>query len=286
MNTQKTFLITGANSGLGFFTALGIAKSGGEVIMVCKNPIAGEQAKKEIIKRSGNTALHLFITDLSSQTQIRQLAAGIEKSFNKIDALINNAGCNFVKYTCTEDGIEMQFAVNHLAYFLLSNLLLKKLKNSPQGRIINVSSRAHARGNINFEDIGFSKNYSPSKAYNQSKLANILFTYELARKLNDTNVTVNCMHPGLMNTPIGNKNSTLLFSLVWTLFKQLGSNPENASETCVYLATSENIKNISGKYFANKKEIKSSVTSYNQENAKKLWQMSEELTGLKTNNEI
>ena len=286
MKVSGTYLITGANSGLGFHTALHIAKLGGEVIMVCRDSEKGTIAREEITRSSGSKAIHLYIADLSSQSQIRQLAGAVRSAFSKIDVLINNAACNFLHFTQTENGIEMQFAVNHLAPFLLTHLLLDKLRNAEQGRIINVTSRAHARGSLHFEDLNLSNNYSAFAAYNQSKLANILFTYELAKRLQDTSITVNCFHPGLVDTPIGNKNTTWFYSVLWSMIKMFGASPSKSAETGVYLATSDAVKNVNGKYFANCKEIKSSAITYNQKIASQLWQVSEEMTGIKRYNEI
>lgn len=280
MNRLKTCVITGANSGIGFQTALQIANKGFEIILICKDHVKGEIAKNEIIQQSGNPLVYLYIADLSSQTQIRLLAKKIENSFDKVDVLINNAGCNFYFHTLSEDGVEMNLAVNHLAPFLLSNLLLSKMKLSEDARIINVNSRAHSRGKIYFDDLNLTKQYSITISYNQSKLANMFFTYEFAKRLANTNVKVNAMHPGLVDTPIGSKNTISILSLLWKIICWFGTSPEVAAKTSVFMATSQEIKNVSCCYFADCKQIKSSTFSYNEEASKRLWNISEELVGL------
>jgi len=280
MDEQKICIITGASSGLGYHTALKLASLNSVVVLVCKDEVKGAITRNYIVDQTQNKSVHLYIADLSIQQDIRELVEKINSAFPRVDVLINNAACIYVHHTLNEDGIEMQFAVNHLAPFLLTNLLLDNLKKSDQGRIINVSSRAHARGKIHFDNLNFQKDYTFSKAYNQSKLANIYFTYELARKLKDTSVTVNCMHPGLMNTSIGNKNTTLFYSIIWSLIKTIGNSPEKSSKTIIHLAYSPNMDSTSGKYFANCKIIKSSEQSYNINIAKKLWYISEQLANI------
>jgi NAD(P)-dependent dehydrogenase (short-subunit alcohol dehydrogenase family) len=281
MEPKKSFLITGANSGIGYQTALALAKMGGEIILVCRNRQKGEKALKQISKETGNSILHLYIADLSSQKQIRELAKNIQASFNKIDVLINNAATAASALTYTEDSIELQFAVNYLAPFMLSNLLLPLLKAAPQGRIINTSSRGYRLAKLNFEDLYYAKNYSGLRAYNQSKLANIIFTYELARRLKDTNVTANCLYPGLVNTSFANKNTSLLHSFLWYLQRPLGISASKGALTGIYLATSDEVTGISGKYFGKCRPVESLPVTNDLEIAKKLWHVSEKLTGIK-----
>jgi NAD(P)-dependent dehydrogenase (short-subunit alcohol dehydrogenase family) len=220
-------------------------------------------------------------TDLSSQNDIRELAKKINEKYPKIDILINNAGCMSFGYQETEEGIETTLATNHLAYFLLTNLLLPNLEKSNDARIINIASDASKSGKINLNDLNNKQDYSTFKAYSQSKLANIIFTYELARKLkNHENITVNCVNPGnVPNTKLG-QGSNLYANYIKTLPKSEILTPEEGTETTLWLATSNEPKNITGKYFYKKQQIRSSPISYDLELAKKLWDVSAELTNL------
>ena len=192
---EKTCLVTGANTGIGYAISLGLAKMGATVIMVCRNKPRGEAAMTELKEKSGNSSISLFIADLSSQTSIRQLVTDFKTKFGKLDILINNAAVITQNRTLTEDGLETQFALNHLAPFLLTELLLDSLKTSDSARIINISSNAHQTVNINFDDLQSEQSYKPKEVYQRTKLCNLLFTYELARQLNGTHITANCVHP-------------------------------------------------------------------------------------------
>jgi NAD(P)-dependent dehydrogenase (short-subunit alcohol dehydrogenase family) len=275
---RKIFVITGASSGIGYEAALAFSKLSAEVILICKNKEKGQQAKQKIIADSGNSHIHLFIADLSSQSQIRKVAMEISSAFDKIDVLINNAAILSSIFQSTCDQIELQFAVNYLAPFLLTQELLPLIQKSDQGRIINVASRSHLLGYINFDNLFFAKKYSGSLAYNQSKLALVMFTYNLANRLRDTNITVNCMNPGLVNTSFGHKNTPFWYSLFWLFYKQLGKSPAKGIETIIYLAISDHVTHLSGQYFGNKKPIKSSTNSYHQSASVRLWELSVKLT--------
>jgi NAD(P)-dependent dehydrogenase (short-subunit alcohol dehydrogenase family) len=272
----KVCMITGANSGIGLSTAKGLAKLGATLILVCRNKEKGDKALREIQYETQNDKIDLLLADLSSQKSVRDLVSSFKTKYDKLDVLINNAGTYCTKRTFTEDGIETTFAVNHLAYFLLSNLLLDDLKASSSSRIIIVSSGLERQGKINFDDLQCEKGYFFGyRAYSQSKLANILFTYELAHRLAGTRITVNCLHPGFVKTNLIRTRRLITF-----LSSPLQITPEKGAETSIYLASSAEVEGITGKYFANKKETKSSKGSYDESISKRLWEVSAELTKL------
>ena len=273
--TGKVCLVTGANSGIGKPTAMALAEMGATVVLVCRNRDTGEEALREIHQRTGNRSSELLIADLSSQAAIRSLAAQFKEKHDRLDVLVNNAGVVMRKRVLTADGIETTFAVNHLAYFLLTNLLLDVLRKSAPARIVNVASAAHTSGTMNFDDLSGENRYSSWGAYCQSKLANILFTYELAKKLAGSGVTVNCLHPGVIATGLF-RNLPKFIDLVARLFL---TRPEKGAETSVYLATSPEVEGVSGKYFAKKRAVNSSAESNDREEARRLWEASEKLTG-------
>ncbi|MFX1317338.1 MAG: SDR family oxidoreductase [Promethearchaeota archaeon] len=272
---DKICMITGANSGIGKATALSIAKMGAVVIMICRDKNRGENAQKEIINETGNKSVDLFICDLSSQESIYKLAENFKKKYQKLDVLINNAGVVKTKRILTIDGFETTFAVNYLAPFLLTNLLLDIIKESAPSRIINIISGIHKSGSINFDDLQAENKYRSYKAYGQSKLALILFTYELSKKLEGTSVTVNALHPGFTRTNIGRDYSVFIRP-----FTKLSKNPKKGAETSIYLATSPEVEGITGKYFIKKQQKRSSKDSYNEKLAKELWNVSLKLTKL------
>ena len=276
---NKVCLVTGANSGLGKITARVLAQLGASVLMVCRNRQKGELVLNETQAVNNACDLHLFVADLSSLAEIRRLAADINSHFPRIDVLINNAGAINPARSLTVDGLETTFAVNHLAGFLLSNLLLDQLRASTAPRIINVSSHAHKVGNMHFDDLGLEKNFNPMKAYAQSKLANILFTYELVRRLNGKNSGINAVHPGTVNTNFG-KNLSGIGGIIFKSFAFLMRSPEHGAETMIWLATAPELTGVSGKYFFDKKEVRSSRISYDTSIARRLWDISKQLTGI------
>ncbi len=273
----KTCIVTGANAGIGRAITVGLSTMGATVVMVCRNRDRGETALNEIKEESGNDALCLFIADLSSQTSIRQFAAEFKTEYTTLDVLINNAGVIPPKRTETADGLETQFAVNYLAGFLLTNLLLDTLKASAPSRIINISSISHTSATINFEDLQSTQSYNPQHVYPQTKLGNILFTYELARRLDGTQVTANCLHPGVVATKLLNDYKEAS-PLVCLMNKFLYGTPENAARTPLYLASSPEIEGVTGKYFEKRRMVKSSRLSYDLAVADQLWQVSTNLT--------
>jgi len=273
----KICIITGANSGIGKATAIGLTKLNVTLVMLCRSKERGEEAQKEIIELTGNKNIDLFICDLSSQKEIRNFVPEFKSKYDKLHVLINNAGVMLSKRDISIDGFEMNFAVNHLAPFLLTNLLLDVLIKSAPSRIINVGSAAHRMGKIDFEDLQReNKKGRPMGLYGSSKLAMTLVSYELSRKLEGSNVTVNVVHPGLINTNLGRDRSSTSQGFAKKFFKT----PEVGAETSIFLASSPEVEGITGKYYAKKKEKPSSKESYNEEYAKKLWEISEKMTNL------
>jgi len=273
----KICIITGANSGIGKATAIALAKMGATIVMVCREKATGEIAQKEIIELSGNKDVDLFLCDLSTQKEIREFVSNFKKKYQALDILINNAGVMMKKGPISIDGFEMNFAVNHLAPFLLTNLLLDMLKKCAPSRIVNVSSGAHKMAKLDFDDLQ-SENTKPRfmRIYGNSKLALMLFSYELSRKLEGTNVTVNTVHPGVVATNLGRHQSKFSQKFSKVVFKK----PEKGAETSIYLASSPDVEGITGKYFVNKESRKSSEASYNEEDAKRMWKISAEMTKL------
>ncbi|MFX0034489.1 MAG: SDR family oxidoreductase [Candidatus Hermodarchaeota archaeon] len=275
---DKVCIVTGANSGIGKATALGLAKLGATIIMVSRNKERGEVAQTEIINKSENTLVDLFIADLSLQQSIQKFASEFKKKYNKLHVLINNAGINPTKRRLTPEGIEETFAVNVLAPFLLTNLLLDILKASKPARIINVASAVHSK-KINFNNLQGEKRFIHWKVYAQSKVALILITYEFARRLMNSGITVNCLHPGGVKTNIMRDYKGFV-KFFGKLFFSFAKSPQEGAETSIYLASSPDVENISGKYFIDKEEAKSKDITYDELIAKKLWDASVKLTNV------
>ncbi|MDB5281219.1 MAG: hypothetical protein JWO06_294 [Bacteroidota bacterium] len=273
---DKNIVITGGNAGIGFETAKELARMGANVYIVGRDKTKVESAVQQIISETGNKSVKYFIANMSSQKSIRQLAEQIKKELPKVDVLINNAGGVFPKFQLSEDGLEMCIATNHFAYFLLTNLLLDLIKKSDYARIINVASGSHYRGKIDFESFTRDKGHFILTAYEQSKLANVLFTFELAERLKGTNVTVNCLHPGMVKTDIGIKDTQWYSKLFWTLISQIaGISVKDGAKTSIYLASSDKVKGVRGKYF-DKCAIKEPVPLANDKNLQKqLWDFTE-----------
>ena len=273
----KICMITGANSGIGKATAIGLAKMNATVVIICRNKERGEPALKEIIEKTGNNKVDLFLCNLSSLESIRNLTTEFKNKYQNLHVLINNAGVMLSKRVSSVDGFEVNFAVNHLAPFLLTNLLLDILKKSAPSRIINVASAAHKYGTVDFEDLqGEHKKHRFMGLYGDSKLALMLTSYEFSRRLEGTGVTLNTVHPGVVNTNLGVDRSKPKKGIVRRFFKK----PEKGAETSIYLASSPEVEGITGKYFINKQEQKSSEDTYNETFAKKLWDISIEMVGL------
>ena len=273
----KVCVITGANSGIGQVTATELARLGARVVMVCRNRARGEAALAEVKQATGNIQVELMLCDLSSQADIRRFADEFKATHDRLDVLLNNAGVYLRKRETTVAGIEMTFAVNHLAYFLLTNLLLDVLKRSAPSRVVCVSSDAHKHGHINFDDLQGEESYSGVKAYCHSKLANIVFTRELSKRLAGTRVTANCLHPGAVATGI----FRALPKPIEAIIKLLTISPEKGAQTSVYLASSPAVEQVTGKYFVRSAEAQPSTEALDDTIAARLWAVSEQLTSLK-----
>jgi NAD(P)-dependent dehydrogenase (short-subunit alcohol dehydrogenase family) len=286
MNSQrrdmegKVCLVTGATAGIGQATALLLARGGATVIGVGRNPANNDYSTKMIREETGNGSVDYLLADLSSQKDIHALAHQFQSQFDRLDVLVNNAGATFAKRQESVDGIEMTFALNHLGYFLLTNLLVNSMEVSESARVINVSSSLHRFGSINFDDIPYENGYSRSKAYQRSKLANIAFTYELSRRLCNREITVNAMNPGLVATNVGNSAGGFAEKLKGLVDKIAGLTPEEGAETIIYLATSSEVDGVSGRYFEKKKSLPSAKVSYDLDFCRRLWLTSERLTSL------
>jgi len=274
--TGKVCIVTGANTGIGKETALGLARLGATVVMVCRDRERGEAAQREIKQKSGNSNVDLMLCDFSSQNSIRQFVRDFTERHHRLDVLVNNAGVVLRQHSMTEDGLESTFAINHLGYFLVTNLLLDVLKKSAPSRIVNVASTAHKYGKLDISGWPTGRNYSSFGAYANSKLANVLFTYELARRLKGSGVTANCLHPGGVGTNLFRG----LPAFMQTLIKLVTISPERGARTSIFLASSPEVEGVTGKYFARSKQQRSSEASRDEEAANILWEVSAELTGL------
>jgi NAD(P)-dependent dehydrogenase (short-subunit alcohol dehydrogenase family) len=269
----KICLVTGSTSGIGEVTALELARMGAEVIVVSRNPQKVDSTVQRIKNETASAKVHGFSADLSLQSEILKLAGQIREQFDQLHVLVNNAGGYFQKRQVTAEGRELTFALNHLNYFLLTQLLLDLIVATPGARIVNVSSDAHRGASINFDDLEFRKGYIGFRAYSQSKLANVLFTYRLARQLQDTPVTVNALHPGFVNTGFGLNNGGLIKAAM-SVLQIFGKSQEEGARTSIYLASSPEVAGLTGMYFTDEKPVRSAPISYDKEIQEKLWQVS------------
>jgi len=274
----KICMVTGATSGIGKVTAQVLAQAGAEVVVVGRNREKSEATVDRIMQQTGNPAVEYMLADLSSQAAIRQLAETFKRQHERLDVLVNNAGAFFLWRQESVDGIEMTFALNHLGYFLLTDLLLDTLKASAPARVINVSSGSHRGETIDFNRLQGKHMYSGFRAYGESKLANILFTYELARRLEGTGITVNAIHPGFVATNIGTNNGWIVRA-IRPLMDLFAISVEQGAQTSIYLATSPAVEGVTGKYFFKCEAVRSSDASYDLAAAERLWQVSAEMTG-------
>ena len=276
----KVCMVTGATSGIGQVTAAALAAQGAHVIVVGRNRAKAQQVVGEIRRQSGNDAVWYLLADFSDLQQVRELAAAFSAQYSQLDVLVNNAGTYFNTRHPAPGGVEMTFHVNHLAHFLLTNLLLDTLTASAPARIVNVTSRAHEYDNMDFDDLGFERSYFGMKAYARSKLANLLFTYELARRLAGSGVTVNAVHPGGVATDIWRTNFPVLGPAIKWVMSLFALTPEEGADTLIYLASSPDVEGVTGKYFVEREAIASSPLSYDEQVAARLWEVSEQLTRL------
>jgi NAD(P)-dependent dehydrogenase (short-subunit alcohol dehydrogenase family) len=276
----RVCLITGATSGIGRMTADALAAMGATLFLVARDRVRGEDTCTAIRRATGNERVQLLLADLASLDSIRALVRAFLATGEPLHVLINNAGVVNLSRRLTQDGIEEVFAVNHLAYFLVTHLLLDRLRASAPARIINVASEAHKFGNgIDFGNLQGERSFRTMRIYGQSKLANILFTYELARRLDGTGVTVNCLHPGAVATGLGKNNGRWAGMLI-ALLRPFFRTPEKGAETSIYLASSPDVTAVSGRYFYNCKPIRSAPASYDEAAARRLWDESARLVGV------
>ncbi len=275
----KLCIVTGATDGIGRVTARALAERGAEVVLVGRNAAKGAEVCKAIHRSSRNDKVRFEQADLSSQAEIRALAGRLGADGRAIDVLVNNVGAMFTRRRESADGIEMTFALNHLGYFLLTGLLLESLKASPAARIVNVASLAHRSGRIDLEDPQGTRRYRGWTAYAQSKLANVLFTYRLAGLLEGTAVTANCLHPGFVASRFGQNNGWLFSTVLKGAMRLSAIDVEAGARTSVHVATSAEVEGVSGRYFDKSREATSSLASRDEETGRRLWEMSEELTG-------
>ena len=297
----RTCVVTGGTRGIGKSTALGLARSGVDLVLVCRDGENGRQAREELIRASGNESIEVRVADLSSQAEVRALGAELAARPGRLGVLLHNAAVARPDRRVTVDGLEMQLAVNHLAPFLLTALLRERLVADAPSRVVVVSSRAHANGRIDFADLQGEHAYTGPRAYDQSKLANVLFTYELARRLRGTGVTANCLHPGVVPTRLNGffrprdgapaaPPPTVLQRAVnaarrgWRRLRGRNelNTPEEASRTSIRLASAPDLAEVSGRYFEHGREARSAPCTYDEELAARLWAVSERLTGLAT----
>jgi retinol dehydrogenase 14 len=276
--TGKTVLITGGTGGIGRAAAIGLASMGARVGITGRDRTRAEQAAAAIVRESGNPAVDVFVADLSSQAEVRRLAADVLAAYPRLDVLLNNVGGFWAHRHMTADGLEHTFALNHLAPFLLTSLLSDRLIASAPARIVTVSSGAQSMGKIDFDDLMGEQKYSGSRAYNQSKLANVMFTYELARRLDGTGVTATALHPGLTSTAFSAEDPALGWLV--SIMRPFMKSPARGADTPVYLASSADVEGVSGRYFAGRKARRSHESSYDTETTGRLWQVSTDLVGL------
>ena len=275
---KKLIMITGGTAGIGETAARILATQGHEIILVGRDPQKTKGVVERLRAQTGNNSIHGLLADFSDLDQIRGLVEQVKTQFPKLDVLVNNAGTYFGKRERTKYGAEKTFVVNHLAPFLLTNLLLDHLQE--HARIINVSSNAHYGGALDLNDLNLAKFYFGLIAYRRSKLANVLFTYELARRLADTTITVNALHPGLIATDIFRRNYGILGPFIQWIISHRSITPEEGADNTVFLSTSTDVEGVSGRYFVKRNAVKSAPLSYDEALAKRLWEVSERLTAI------
>lgn len=275
----KTVLITGASGGIGRATALGLAEMGAHLAIIGRDEQRTHTAAREI-RAAGGGQVEVFVGDLSSQSEVRRLADEALQRLPRIDVLVNNVGGYWDTRHVTADGLERTFALNHLAPFLLTDLLLDRLKESPPSRVVTVASNAQALGRIDFDDLQGERSYSGARAYNQSKLASVLFTYELARRLEGASVTVNALHPGVVSTAFGAEDPRRIQRVLIPFLRPFMKTPARGAATSIYLASAPELEQVTGGFFANRKRRRSSDRSYDHEVATRLWAVSSDLVGV------
>ena len=273
---MNTIIVTGSNSGIGKEAALNLVQSGHRILMLCRDSEKSKQAQDELIAQTGNENVFLFPVDLSDPLSIRGVVEQIKSEYPKIDVLVNNAGLYKVKRDETENGVEMSFAVNYLAPFMLSQMLLDNLETSGNGRIINVVSELYKSGSIDFDNLMLKTDYKVGDAYANSKLATVLYTVELAKRMSEKGITVNALHPGVLATSAFREYPKLMVKFM-NLFLE---KPQKGGERIAYLAISDGVQDVSGKYFFKIEEQEIDISGQASDTTEKLWKIAEELTGL------
>lgn len=282
MMQGKVCVITGATAGIGYETALALAGKGAQVVVVGRSAEKGAATVARIQQATSNGGVHFVKADMASQASIREAAADILRRFPVVDVLVNNAGTWVSDFTTTSDGVETVFAVNHLAYFLFTHLLYPALRQAPDARVVNVASDSHFQTDLHLDDLNLSKNYSGLRSYAQSKLANVMFTYEFERRKTDAQVSIYAVQPGLVHTDIGLKHTTWLHALAWKVRRTFwkSKTPAEGAETSVFLASSDEARGQSGLYWDLCRPKRSSDASYHEANAARLWDISLEWSGI------
>jgi NAD(P)-dependent dehydrogenase (short-subunit alcohol dehydrogenase family) len=277
---NKVVLITGGTGGIGKATAIGLARLGARIGITGRDRARAEQAAADIRTASGNPAVDAFAADMTSQAEVRRLAVAVLAAYPRLDVLVNNVGGFWAHRHLTADGLERTFALNYLAPFLLTNLLLDRLTASAPARVVTVSSGAQAMGRIAFDDLQGTRNYSGQRAYSQSKLASVMFTNELARRLAGTGVTANCLHPGVVRTNFGSEDQARFFAVISRVTLPLLKTPAQGAQTAIYLASSPDMDGITGQFFANRKLKTANKAAYDTDLTARLWQVSADLVGM------
>ncbi len=276
----KTVLVTGGTGGIGKATATGLAALGARVAITGRDPERARAAAADIAARSGNPTVDVFAADLSAQAEVRRLASEVLAAYPRLDVLVNNVGGYWFTRHLSADGLERTFALNHLAPFLLTNLLRDRLCASAPARVVTVSSAAHGTGVLDFDDLCGAQGYSGQRAYSQSKLANVMFSYELARRLGGTGVTATVLHPGVVRTAFGSEDMAPLFRVLLPLVRPFLKSPARGARTSIHLASSAQVAGVTGQYFVGRAPKRSSARSYDTTAAARLWRRSAELVGL------
>ena len=276
----STVLVTGGTGGIGLATATGLAGLGARVGIVGRSATRGAAAADAVRRRVPSAQVDVFAADLSAQAEVRRLAAEVKASYPRLDVLVNNVGGYWAHRHVTADGLEHTFALNHLAPFLLTHELRDLLVASAPARVVTVSSGAQAMGRIDLDDLQGERSYNGQRAYNQSKLANVLFTYELARRLEGSGVTATALHPGVVRTAFGREDAGGFMRLMFPVVTPFMKTPERGAATSIHLASSPEVAGVTGAYFANSRPKRSSKASYDRDLARRLWEVSAELTGV------
>lgn len=276
----KVVVITGGTAGIGKATAVGLAAQGARIAITGRDLGRAEEAAADIRRATANPEVRAFGADLSIQSEVRRLASEVLDTYPRLDVLVNNVGGFWATRHVTSDGLEHTFAVNHLAAFLLTDLLLDRLKATAPARVVTVSSNAQSLGTIDFDDLQAERRYSGQDAYNQSKLASVMFTYELTRRLAGTGVTANVLHPGVVSSGFGAEDPSRIFKYLVPFWRPFMKTPQQGAATSIYLASSPEVEGVTGRYFANSRPQPSSDASYDTAAATRLWQIGARLVGL------